>query len=82
MAKEHSVHLECRLKLWEKGDIVMEGHTIQCQLEKRATTANKVEAEGQVARTFTKLMLEGKEKAELSILAQDSNDGVNSPNEQ
>ena len=40
-AKEHSTHLECRLNLWEKGDInslVIEGRTIQRQLEKRATT--------------------------------------------
>ena len=78
-AKEHSAHLQRRLKLWEKGDLdslVIEGRTIQRQLEKRATKANEAKAEGQVARTFAKLMMEGKVKAALRILAQDSNDGV------
>ena len=58
-AKEHSAHLERRLKLGEKGDLdslVIEGRTIQHQLEKRATTANEAKAVGQVARTFAKLM--------------------------
>jgi hypothetical protein len=37
-AKDHSTHLERRLKLWEKGDIdtlVIEGRTIQRKLEKK-----------------------------------------------
>ena len=46
------------------------------QLEKRATTANEAKAEGQVARTFAKLMMEGKVKAALRILAQDSSGDV------
>ena len=75
-AKEHSTHLERRLNLWEKGDInslVIEGRTIQRQLEKRATTVYEANAE---ARTFAKLMMEGKVKEALRILAQDSNGGV------
>ena len=65
-AKEHAAHLE----LWEKGDLdtlVIEGCTIQRQLEKKATTANEAKAEGQVAHTFAKLMMEGKVKAALRI---------------
>ena len=78
-AKDHSAHLERRLKLWEKGDInslVIEGRVIQSQREKRATTKNEAKPEGQMARTFAKLMMEGKVKAALRILAQDSNGGI------
>ena len=78
-AKDHCSHLERRLKLWEKGDInslVIEGRTIQRQRERRATPTNEAKPEGQMARTFAKLMMEGKVKAALRLLAQDSNGGV------
>ena len=79
-AKEHSTHLQRRLKLWEKGDInllVIEGRTIQHQLKKTVrVSTNGAKPEGQMARTFAKLMMEGKVKAALRILAQDSNGGV------
>ena len=78
-AKDHSTHLERRLKLWEKGDInslVIEARTIQRQREKRTTMTNEAKSEGQMARTFSKLMMEGKVKAALRILAQDGNGGM------
>ena len=78
-AKDHSIHLERRLKLWEKGDInalVIEGRTIQHQQEKRARATSGANADGLKARTFAKLMMQGKVKAALRILAQDSNGGA------
>ena len=78
-AKDHSTHLERGLKLWEKGDInslVIEARTIQRQREKRTTMTNEAKSEGQMARTFSKLMMEGKVKAALRILAQDGNGGM------
>ena len=77
-AKDHSTHLERRLKMWEKGNINMlmiEGRTIQHQLKKRNTPSG-VKPDGQKARTFAKLLMEGKVKAALRMLAQDSNGSV------
>ena len=48
------------LKLWEKGDIgdlLHEGHTIQNQFPNDLSNRR---SEAQVARSFAKLMLEGK----------------------
>ena len=77
-AKDHSTHLERRLKLWEKGNInlvMIEGCTIQYQLKKRIIP-NGVNPDDQKAHTFAKLMMEGKVKAVLRMLAQDSNGSV------
>ena len=55
--------------------LMIEGRTIQHQLKKRNTPSG-VKPDGQKARTFAKLLMEGKVKAALRMLAQDSNGGV------
>ena len=80
--KVHSTHLERKLKLCEKWNInllMIEGRTIQHQLKKRIKQ-NGVNPDGQKAHILAKLMTEGKLKAALYMLAQDSNGGVFSLN--
>ena len=73
-AKDHAKHLARRLQLWTEGDLeslLNEGRTIQrqftqqCHSQARSTEQN--------ARTFAKLMMEGKVRAALRLIAD--NDG-------
>ena len=72
--REHAKHLERRLKLWSEGDLdalMDEGHTIQTKLKHHQgpqNTNNK-----QTARSFAKLVMEGKMRAALRLLSQDNN---------
>ena len=75
-AKEPAKHLERRLQLWVKGEIeslVNEGRTIQhqfaqdCRKHRRSTQP--------VARTFAKLMMEGKVRAALRLIAEGNSGG-------
>ena len=67
-------HFERRLKLWSEGDLdalMDEGHTIQTELKHHQgpqNTNNK-----QTARSFAKLVMEGKMRAALRLLSQDNN---------
>ena len=54
---------------------MIEGRTIHHQLKKRITP-NGVNPDDQKAHTFVKLIMKGKVKAALRMLAQDSNGGV------
>ncbi|MCY4641269.1 MAG: reverse transcriptase domain-containing protein, partial [Gammaproteobacteria bacterium] len=76
-AKDHTLHLDRRLKAWAKGDInalLLEGRTIQRQLTLR-TQSNRT-SESQLARTFAKLMMEGKVRAALRTITENGNGGV------
>ena len=70
-AKEHTLHLESRLKLWLEGkldDLVHEGRTIQRQLTRSLRKQQK--SDDGTARIFSKLMMEGKVRAALRLVTQ------------
>lgn len=77
--KEHISCLQRRLSLWENGDIsnlIREGRALQrllasSQPPKQATTDN-----GQIARRFFKMMMEGWIRAALKILSDNSDTGL------
>ena len=74
-AKEHSVLLDRRLKQWMNGDIINllhEGHAIQQRLDRQ----HKQRSCEHTARIFAKLMMEGKVKAALRLISEDSNGGI------
>ena len=75
--KENTAHLLCRLKLWYKGDVnalLTEGRLIQkLYKDKLERTTNNNTADERRARTFAHLMMQGKVKAALRMLSQDSN---------
>ncbi|KAL5500674.1 hypothetical protein EMCRGX_G012268 [Ephydatia muelleri] len=79
-AKEDVVHLERRLKLWLKGDLntlLVEGRAIQHLLSrKRTITRTRSASMGEKARIFAKLMMEGKVKSALRMIANDECVGV------
>lgn len=67
-AKDHAQHLERRLKAWLEGDIaglVHEGRVLQNHL---ATSLRREADEDRLARTFAKLMFEGKTHAAIRLL--------------
>ena len=73
--KDHSTCLERRLLSWKKGDIaelLWEGRSIQSRLTKsvRRDTAKNL------ARSFSKLMFQGKVNAAIQLLAQHGRGGV------
>ena len=76
--KENTAHLLRRLQLWYKGDIdalLTEGRSIQkLYKDKLKRTTNNNTADERRARTFAHLMMQGKVKAALRMLSQDSND--------
>ena len=70
-AKEHTFHLERRLKFWLEGkldDLVHEGRTIQRQLTRNLQRQQK--SDHGTARIFSKLMMEGKVRAALRLVTQ------------
>ena len=75
-AKEHTSHLERRLKLWLDGkldELLYEGRTIQQRLTRRMPPQQK--SDDQTARTFAKLMMEGKVRAALRLVTEGNNGG-------
>ena len=75
-SKQHSALLERRLKLWSQGDmesLLNEGRTIQQEVNKKR---GKRERQNQdVARSFAKQMMEGKVKAAMRSIENDSSGG-------
>ena len=70
-AKEHTLHLERRLKFWLEGkldELVHEGRTIQRQLTRNLQRQQK--SDDGTARIFSKLMMEGKVRAALRLVTQ------------
>ena len=75
-AKERSQHLEHRLQLWLDGNIdslMDEGRTIQLQFTRSHSTQEK--SAQQTARTFAKLMMEGKVRAAFRLIAENNGCG-------
>ena len=76
--QKHVVCLQQRLDSWQVGDInnlIIEGRTIQHRLKQnhRHTRTNKEE---QTTHLFTKLMFQGKVRAALRILTNESKGGL------
>ena len=75
-AKDHTIHLDRRLQLWKEGNfenLMEEGRTIQNQFSRRHHHQSK--SAQQTARTFVKLMMEGRVKAALRLISNDNNGG-------
>ena len=67
-AKEHTMHLDRRLKQWIDGDIeglMDEGRTIQHHLNSQHNQSQR--SSEHTAQVFAKLMMEGKVRASLRI---------------
>ena len=73
-AKEHLKKLEERLALWKNGDIA----TLlkECNIIQQNLTSGKRRSPEDTAKTFAKLMLQGKINAALNLLSTESNGGV------
>ena len=68
--KEHIKCIERRMQIWKDGnldDLLKEGQTIQQHLHKPTRDQR---SEEQLARSFSKLMMEGKVRAALHLIAQ------------
>ena len=75
-AKDHTLHLERRLRQWSEGDLeglMKEGNTIQHQFSRQHQHQSR--SAQQTARAFAKLMMEGRVRAALRLVAEDSNGG-------
>ena len=75
-AKEHTLHLERRLRLWAEGDLgglLKEGCTIQHQFTRQCP--NQSRSAQQTTRRFAKLMMEGKVRAALRLIDDDESGG-------
>ena len=73
-AKDHVLHLERRLQIWGSGklkQLLDEGRTIQRQLNR-----NPPNRQEDTARTFAKLMMEGKVRAALRIITDNNGTGT------
>jgi len=74
--KEHSILLERRMKLWSQGnlkELMNESRTIQKQTMR--PYQKEVPSVQATARSFAKLMMQGKTKAALRLLDKESNGG-------
>ena len=74
-AKDHAHCLQRRLESWKAGDIdtlLSEGRNIQQRIPRSNQSPNQTK---QLARSFTKLMLEGKTKAALCLITEQDKGG-------
>ena len=74
-AKEHSLALGRRLKLWKAGDIEQLMREIR-HIQKSFTSSKKKRSPDDIARSFSKLIMEGKVSAALKLLDKESSTGV------
>ena len=74
-AKEHTVHLDRRMKLWHKGDINALLHECRTIQQKFYQLKNRKRTEDKLARTFEKMMMEGRVSAALRLISADENRG-------
>ena len=75
--RDHSACLDRRLRLWKKGDIetlVSEGRSLQQHLTKNGPSSSKNYCN--LARSFARLMFQGKTTAALQLLSQQGKTGV------
>ena len=76
-AKDHVLHLERRLQQWSEGNLeglMKEGFTIQHQFSRQHH--QQPGPAKQIARVFAKLMMEGKVRAALRMIAENKNHGT------
>lgn len=75
--KDHTACLARRLPIWKKGDIsnlLAEGRSLQSRLPKSHPSGSA--DDGKLARSFAKLMLQGKINAALQLLSEQGRGGV------
>ena len=70
--KDHASLLERRTKLWEQGDLLKEGRAIQNRFPSSRHQGN----EQQVARSFARMMFQGKTQATLQLLTDQGKGGI------
>ena len=70
--KDHASLLERRMKLWEQGDLLKEGRAIQDRFPSSCRQGN----EQQVARSFARMMFQGKTQATLQLLTDQGKGGL------
>ena len=75
-AKEHTVHLERRLKIWQEGNIDVLLHEGRCIQKHLVSSRNQMPDQKKTARIFSRLMLQGKVNAALRLLSRDDSGGV------
>lgn len=76
--RDHILCLNRRLALWEKGyvaELLKEGKLIQSHL-RPSFGGHPSEDNGKLARTFSKLMMEGRIRAALRLLARNTHTGL------
>ena len=74
-SKQHSECLKRRISLWKDGDfdaLVREARTIQSKLK----SSNSSRSPEHLAKTFSKLMLQGKTHAALKLLEKGASNGI------
>ena len=74
-AKDHITCLERRLDTWQEGDLqelLREGRAIQQRIPKASQSSN----DEKVSRSFANLMFQGKTKAALRLLSDQSKGGI------
>ncbi len=77
-SKDHITCLRRRLTLWENGDIaelLKEGKAIQNHVRTSSRRTDKIN-EARMARTFSKLMMEGKVRSAFRLLAKGGQSGI------
>ena len=75
--KDHSACLVRRMPIWKEGDIrnlLVEGRSLQSRLPKFSPTTS--DNSNNLARTFSKLMFQGKTNAALRLLSQQGKGGL------
>ena len=70
--KDHASLLERRMKLWEQTELLKEGRAIQNRFPSSRHQGN----EQQVARSFAKMMFQGKTQAALQLLTDQGKGGL------
>ena len=76
--RDHISCLKRSLELWEKGDLaklLKEGKSIQNHLRVSSTRYDSL-SDDRIARTFSKLMMEGRVRAALRLLVKDGRTGL------
>ena len=78
-AHDHVSCLQRRLSLWEKGDILSllkEGRALQKSLARSQPPKSNTADDASTARKFSKMMMEGRVRAALKLVSNNSNTGL------
>ena len=76
--RDHIQCLQCRLALWEKGDIselLMEGRAIQRSVKAMSSRRDSRD-DATTARKFAQLMMEGRVRAALQLLTSETRSSI------